>query len=238
MNKSNSNVVKKIFLISFSLIIIFSIIIPIIFNILPHIIFLYKSDNKHALYEYLHSFGSKGILILIILQVFQVLSFVIPAPIIWITAGLTYEPLEALFCCIIGIVIGNSIAFYLGRKFGNRLIDALISKGNLSKFSYIENSKHAVLIEFLLYLIPIIPNSIIPYIYARTKISYFKFISIIAVACIPSILFSAYFGHIAISGHMTAAAIIILLSLITAVLLFYKHDKIMCWIKKISSNKS
>ncbi|MDP4177850.1 MAG: VTT domain-containing protein [Bacillota bacterium] len=236
MNKFNSNVVKKIFVISVSLIIIFSIVTPIIFNILPHIILLYKSGNKRALYEYLHSFGSKGILIIIILQVFQVLSFIIPAPTIWITAGLTYEPIEALFCCIIGIIIGNSIAFYLGRKFSNRLINALVSKDTLNKFSYIENSKHAVIIEFLLYLIPIIPNSIIPYIYARTSISYSKFISIIAVACIPSILFNAYFGHIAISGHMTATVIIILLSIITAVLLLFKHDRIMSWIKKISSN--
>lgn len=237
MYNINSKKVKKFLFVSSLLIIMLFIIIPIVLNILPKFLILLKTGKNDDIVKYLRSFGIEGMVVLLVLQIFQVLSFIIPAPSIWIISGLTYGTIKGSLTCIIGVIIGNAIAFCLGRKFGNKLINILVNKKNIDKLNFLENSKHPALILFVLYLIPIIPNSIIPYIYARTNISLRKFTSIMSIACIPSILFSTYAGDSAITGNIAVTLIIISLAIILFFIILNKNKKIMHWIERLSLNK-
>lgn len=238
MSHIESKKIKKLLFISAIIIIMLFIIIPIIVSILPQFIILIKNPNNENIAKYLHSFGIRGIIVLIILQAFQVLSFIIPSPSIWLISGITYGTIKGLVICIAGIAIGNSIAFLLGKKFGNKLLSILINEKKLSKLDFIENSKHTALVIFILYLIPIIPNSIIPYIYARTNISLKKFVLEATAACIPLILFNAYAGDSAITGNLTIALTILALFAIIFLVVLRRNKRIMHLIEKLSNKKS
>ena len=103
-----SNNSKKISIAVFMIIAII-IIIPII---MPVFLDLFKSGGKEAAKKYLRSFGAKGIIIIFVLQIIQVLSIIIPAPPVWIIAGMTYGVFGGMRICIGGVVIGNAIDGY------------------------------------------------------------------------------------------------------------------------------
>jgi uncharacterized membrane protein YdjX (TVP38/TMEM64 family) len=214
-----------------------AILIPIALQTVPVLLDLFKSGGKESAEKYVSSFGIQGIIIIIVLQIVQVLSIVIPAPTVWIIAGVTYGVFGGMLICIVGVVIGNSIAFFIGRRFGNRLIDIVLDEKKRSKLKFLENPSHSDIIQFLLYVIPGVPNSIIPYIYARTNISSRRFISIIAVASVPSILSCTYVGHNILTGNTEGTVAVVLIFLIMFAIVFKNNKKIMTWVEEFSISK-
>jgi uncharacterized membrane protein YdjX (TVP38/TMEM64 family) len=235
MLKNNSQKTKMILFISTCVLIILVIIMPIIFKILPKFLYLFKIGGKEAASKYLRSFGINGIIIIFILQIIQVLSLVIPAPTVWVVAGVTYGVFGGMIICIFGVVIGNSIAFYIGKRYGNKLVDNIINEDKRNKLKFLEKSKHSDIIEFLLYVIPGLPNDIIPYIYARTNISFKRFITIIAIASVPAILSCTYIGDNILSGNFIAVIIIFIIAIVLMAIVFKSNKQIFNSIEKMSS---
>ena len=163
------------------------------------------------------------------------LSIIIPAPPVWIIAGMTYGVFGGMLICIGGVVIGNAIAFYIGRRFGNKLINVLINKKIRNKLKFLETSDHSAIIEFLLYVIPGVPNNIIPYVYAQTSVSLKKFISIIAIASIPAILSCTFVGHNILSTNIEFVIVVIIIFIILIAIILINNKKIMDWMEKFSS---
>lgn len=238
MSVEKSKRVKKLIILAIFATVGLLIIIPIISQILPVFLDLFKKGGKTAVEKYLRSFGVKGIFIIVILQIFQVLSLVIPAPTIWVIAGVTYGIFGGMVICIAGVVIGNTIAFFIGRKYGNKLISIIFDERKLKKLSFLENSKHPSIIQFLLYVIPGLPNNIIPYVYARTNISAKRFIAVIAVASIPSILSCTFVGHNILFGNMIIVIFIIIGLAILFVIMLKNKREIMSWIENFSEHRT
>ena len=236
MFNTKSKGIKRILIISIFLIIVSLIVVPIVLYILPVFLGLFKSGGKVAAIKYLHSFGVKGIIIIEILQIMQVLSLVLPAPTIWVISGATYGVFYGMLISIVGVVIGNSIAFFIGRKYGNKLMDILFDEKSITKFKFLENTKFPGIIQFLMYVIPGVPNNIIPYIYARTNISALRFISTIAIASVLSILSCTYVGYSFLSGSLTFSVIIILVLVSLSVILLKYNKNLLRWLEEFSIN--
>lgn len=238
MTSNNPEKIKRFLIISAFVIIGVIIVIPIALQIMPVFLDLFRVGGKQAAEKYLLSFGAKGIIIILVVQIIQVLSLVIPAPTVWVVAGMTYGIFGGMLICIVGVVIGNAIAFYIARRFENRIINVLIDEKKRSKLKFLENSKHADIILFLLYVIPGVPNDILPYVYARTNIKWKRFISIIAVASIPSILSCTFVGHNILSGNLEFTLIIVVILLALFAMVLKNNKKIMTWLEGLTTSKT
>jgi uncharacterized membrane protein YdjX (TVP38/TMEM64 family) len=84
--------------------------------------------------------------------------------------------------------------------------------------------KHPEYISFFFYLIPGIPNGILPYIFARTRISIGKYLLSVSAASIPSVLLMTWLGERISKGDYKTAIILaaIFVVILTIVLIFRK----------------
>lgn len=202
---------------------------PIIKTLLPELLHIIQSGNYDSLVPYLRSFGALGIAAVILLQILQVITIIIPSPFIWIPAGIVFGVFEGLLFCLIGLLIGNAIAFLISRKLkiGTR------SKQMEKVFAMMNQIKSPDLVLFLVSTLPGMPNGLIPYFYAPTKYSLPHFLLIIGMGSIPSILMSTLIGQLIIDKSYLQAGILMAVIAVTLLLLVWKKDKFLSGIAHI-----
>lgn len=207
--KKETHLIKRIAIIFGSVLAATLIVIPVLFNILPTAVEVYAHSGRDGITEYLRSFGPEGLIITYLLQIVQVISIIIPAPTVWIPAGAAYGVVVGMLICFAGVVTGNFIVFLNARRLGTKITNILPGGKTRDKFAFLLKSKHPELLLFFAYLLPGVPNSFIPYIYASTGITTKKYLFIIGSASIPSILFSTYMGNLVLLGEYIKAGIFI-----------------------------
>lgn len=207
-------------------------LIPVLRNISAHI------QNEAELTSYIKNYGSKGIPIIIALQALQVITTVFPSAAVQILAGLSYGIFPGMLLCLAGYILGNSIVFVIVRQV-DKTFSPLIPKFNRGKrkkpkwdFSFLKESNHAARMAFLLFLIPGIPNGILPYLFARTKISLPRYLLSICLAGIPAILLCSLTGERISKGDTTSALLILCFLILIALIAVIFRKQIMLSIKQ------
>jgi len=183
-------------------------------------VFINVADESRTI-NYIEAYGIRGIPILMLLSFLQVVIFFIPAAPIQILSGLCYKVLIGTIIFIIGATIGNLVVFLIAKKLGD--------KYRLPKIKYLDPNKitKPELVVLILYLIPIIPNGLLPFVFAKTKITTVRYISLVALALIPSTLIASGLGHsISQGNYFTAIIIGIIMLLILGIALLFKNKLI------------
>jgi len=202
---------------------------------------LQNNKNESNLESYIDAYGAKGAPILIGLCILQVISTVIPAAAIQMLGGLCYGIWRGALVSVAGYAIGNAIVF-AGYRQVRKGIEPLFKdvfadkkEKTTHKFisvATIQGMKRPELLAFFLVLIPGLPNGVLPYIFARTKITFAKYILAITLASIPSVVLCTWLGERVSKGDYTTVAILVavLAVIIVTVLIFRK--KIMARIER------
>lgn len=226
-----------IILLIIVLIIIMSIeLIPLMRNIVAHL------SDENAIVSVITNYGVKGILILLSLEALQVISAVFPAIPIQILAGLTFGLFYGFLICITGSLIGNAIIFVLVRQlkftfnFKSLTHEPKKSKSNWD-FSFVRNSDNVVMLALLLFLIPGIPNGILPYLFANTKITLPRYLLCVLTAGTPSIFLSIWVGERISKGDISTAVLVSGILVFISVFVVLMRKRLMAFLKK-HSNKS
>lgn len=182
----------------------------------------------------LNSYGWKGTIIFMAIQVLQVLVAAIPGEIVQIAGGYIYGTLWGTLYSLTGIVAGSVLVFFLARILGYQIVKLLVSRSYLEKFDFIINSKKSEIAMFILFLIPGMPKDILTYLAGLTPVKPVRFLVIITIGRLPALFASSYIGSSTQKGNygiviaLSAAALI----LFTAGVLL--KDKIISKIHKIS----
>lgn len=224
---------KKALSLLAALLIIAAIIILTI-NLLP----LLKTVSDHisddeALAREIREYGFKGVVIMSGLQVLQIITIVFPSAAIQILAGLSYGIFNGLVICIAGYVVADTLIFILVRRLG-ATFDFHIAKPKWRirlDESILKNADSFGWIAFMMYLIPGIPNGILPYIFARSSIPLPRFLLLNIVALSPSILMCSIVGERIAKGDYITAAAVTIIQILLAVLGYVYRDRIMGYIK-------
>ena len=207
-----------------ALIIILGLVTIIVIDLYPLIRdVINNSHDESAVIDYIHAYGAKGVPILIIMQfLFALIPFLPVAP-MQMLSGLCYGIWIGTLICIIGIVLSNTLLFFLTRKYGEYINAFLHHKSNKthikSHSTLNEKIKNPTRMVFILYLIPVIPSAILPCIFAKTSISYHKFLLNMTMASIPVTLLYAWFGERLSKGDYKMA--IILACVIIVLVIFF-----------------
>ena len=190
---------------------------------LPGLEPLLKNGNEEEIIAYLEETGGMaGVVSVLILQVMQVISVVIPGLAIQIAAGIIYGWWKAFIVCYLSFVAANTGVFIFARKthrsagaaeFKNERVRWIIEK--------LKDTNPSMAI-FLGYLVPGIPNGILPYLAAGSRISTPKFLLSVAASSWIQIICNCIAGGFIIQGRYGFFVLTIILQILV-ILLNYRR---------------
>ncbi len=204
------------------------LIVLAVVDFLPAINQLLKSGDEQAIRQYFEALGINGVLFLILLQAVQVMTSLIPALSLQAAAGASYGPLIGTAVILIGMVLGNGIVYL----FAERLLDQLSPQSRiaqmLDRFHHWLAGKNKELYCFVMFLLPILPNLVKPYLAAVSDIRWPVFLFTCAVGSIIPVLAGTLIGNFLIEGRMREAVIVAVVAVIAAVgaMLWQKHHSL------------
>lgn len=171
--------------------IIFISLTTVILFILDSVGFFEKIKSVEQLRLYIESFGRYAIFIFIIIQFLQVTILPIPALLTVSVGVLLFGPFKAWIFSSIGIILGSILAFYIGKKFGYKVVCWLIGKENLDKTILMLKGKDKILLTFM-FLLPFFPDDILCFVAGLSSINWKFFVIMIIITRLISIFASCY----------------------------------------------
>lgn len=204
------NTFLRVLALIFAFAAVLSIILFSLNAILPGFIETLEYGDQNAIVTYIRSFGSVGgVALALLLQFIQIVSIFFPGGPIQIAIGIVFGTYGGFFICFSGYVLANIAVFFSARKLGNRL-DRLFSGGEErpSRFRFLTDARYPGYVVALTCLIPMLPNGLVPYIAARTKITFRQFLLSVSIGCIPTLLLLNAIGNKLLHGDYLTMALL------------------------------
>ena len=210
----------------------FALSTVIIIPIVPKIKNAFEGFQNEKIATFINSFGVEGLFVAYGMQIISTLSIVFPIATIPLVTGALYGVPLGMIVSVMGIVTANYFSILLARRFdGIRRI--FVSQRMKKRFSFIETTKRPCLVIFIIYLMPIIANGILPYVASYSKISSIKYAGVIAIASAPTFLIWSYIGNNLILGHFFGASLIGAIYFFIFMLLFIFRNNILKALKRV-----
>ncbi len=175
----------------------------------PYVIKLKNVTYREHFIAKMQKMGFGGAVILVLITAIQVIFAFIPGEPVELLAGVMYGPWFGLLICTIGVTIGSIAVYYLVKSLGRSFVDKMIDIDQYEKkWKFLGNAKRMEVLIFSITLIPGIPKDFIAFLVPFTRVKLRRFLVINAIARIPSILSSTYFGSSILRGHFKLALLI------------------------------
>lgn len=188
------------------------ITVPIIFLILGYLFPSSFFSSQEQIRNFIEPYGAFAPVVFILIQIIQVVLTPISHYVVGIMGGYMFGTWQGFLYNWIGRVIGTLIAFYLGRKFGRKIIKHVVKPKTLKKYDRLFE-KGAILL-FIMYALPLFPDDELSYLAGFSAMKSRMFISLMVLGHITGSLSLAYIG----SGISYKDPLFIFISLFTLVL--------------------
>lgn len=142
--------------------------------------FLVLRDEKRF-QAYLQKAGVWMPLLYILLQFLQVIVLPIPSIVSTIAGIALFGALKTLFYSFIGIVIGSYLAFFIGRKLGNKAVSWMIGEDALKKWQRKLKGKDNLILTTM-FLLPLFPDDVLCFLAGLSSMSWGYFSVVILLS--------------------------------------------------------
>ena len=174
-------------------------------------------------------FGGWGILTYIVINLLQCVIIPIPTTLTVLVGTAIYGPLVACVYATIGVILGSSIAFCIGRYCSRPVINWIFGKEKVDRYQNILNNRTGLLL-FITLALPFFPDDLICMLAGVTNIKYIKFLLISIVARGVGLATISFLGSgkiIPFSGWGIAVWIALAIGLVSLLIIaFKKRDTI------------
>lgn len=175
---------------------------------------------------WVESRGNWGRFIFIGMMMFQVLIALVPGEPLEIGAGYAFGAAEGTILCVIGVTLGSLLVFGLVRRFGIRLVEVFFDTGRIRQLKFLQNEKRLDLITFLVFFLPGTPKDLLTYFVGVTDIKASKFMLIVSMARLPSIITSTVGGSALGIKRYELAAIVFGVTVVISLLGLFIYNRI------------
>lgn len=138
--------------------------------------------------------GLWGDLAFIGMMVIQTVIALIPGEPFEIVAGYAFGIWEGTALCIISVLIGSAVIYWLMHRFGVKVALLFFTREKLESLPLFTKEKKANAVLFFLLILPGTPKDLISYAAGLSRISFWPWMGIVAVSRIPSIITSIIGG--------------------------------------------
>ena len=214
-------------------------LIYIIYFILLKTQMLEQITSFEDLRKLILGFGGWGIFTYIVINVLQCVIIPVPTTLTVLVGTAIYGPLVAFIYAGIGVVLGSSISFIIGRYCSKPVIYWIFGKEKTEKYQDMLN-KRAELILFLTLTLPFFPDDLICMMAGISDIKYFKFLLISIFARGVGLATISFFGSgkiIPFSGWGIAVWLMIAVLVIIMLAVALKNKEKIKQFLRIDSSK-
>lgn len=211
--KTKTKVIRTVLFVSIVL-----LMIVLTIYLFPKFLELQHEEKREELKHFIESIGFWGWLLAVGVQVLQVVVAILPGEPVEIAMGMIFGPIGGMLTCMLGIVIGTLIIYYLAKTIGIKFISIFVNPDKLLEYRFINSSSKKDALVFTLFFIPGTPKDVLTYFAPFIKMPMLRFIIISTFARMPSIITSTLLGDSLGSGKWGLAIIIFAATLIIALI--------------------
>jgi uncharacterized membrane protein YdjX (TVP38/TMEM64 family) len=183
-------------------------------------------QSPEELRDWVIGWGVFAPLIFILIQILQVVIFIIPGQVPQLAGGYLFGLWPGFLYSFLGIAIGSTINFFLARWLGVPFVRLLFSEDKITRIEKIATSIHAKIAFFLCFLIPGIPLDILCYVAGLTPMSYMYFFSVSMLGRIPGLFGSVLIGASAAEKRWPLVIVLSASAIVLFVVGFLLRNKI------------
>lgn len=163
-------------------------------------------------------YKTKSILFYILAQILQIVICIIPGQWLQFAAGYAYGFWLGYLYSLIGAALGSVMTYYIAKILGHDAMHLIFGEEKIKKMLETMNSKRAVVIIFLIFLIPGVPKDLCNYVAGLSEVKLKPFLIVSLIGRSPGMMGSLLIGRqISTGGYMSAgiiAAVAIILCII------------------------
>lgn len=174
------------------------------------------ADDPAAFRDWVDSFGFWGKLAYAGMMALQVLVVFIPGEPFELAGGYAFGWFEGTILAQSGFIAGSAVVFSLVRKFGVKLVEVFFTRDKIREMEILKNPKKTKIIAFIIMMIPGTPKALISYFAGLTKLTLKQWLTIVAVARVPSLISSTIPGGAAGSENYVLAVVVWGISLVVS----------------------
>ncbi len=169
--------------------------------------------------------GIWGRIIFVGMVILQVVVAFIPGEPIELAAGYAFGFWEGTLLTMLGFLIGSWLIFLLVKRFGVKLVEVFFAPDKIERFAFLKDPRRAEALAFILMLIPGTPKDFLSYFAGLTPLKLGRWLGIVAIARIPSLITSTATGAAAgVKNYiLTAVMLVVMIVLTAAGLLYYRR---------------
>lgn len=176
------------------------------------------AEDPDAFRNWVDGYGILGRFLFIGMVVLQVVVAFIPGEPIELAAGYAFGVIEGSLLTLSGFLIGSWLVYSLVKRFGVRLVEVFFPSKQIAEFRFLKNPKKTKIIAFILMTIPGTPKDFLSYFVGLTQLRAGEWLTIVAVARIPSLITSTITGAAAGEQNYILSAVMLVFSLIISLI--------------------
>ena len=174
-------------------------IILLVVGALSYCIENYGEGHLSAFAAWVEARGNFAPLFFILINIAGMV-LALPQTIFVVVAGVLFGAVKGIVLCLVGMVAGSSISFFIGRFVLKRFILKKFGKDpNFIKLEILSH-RHPLKVLALSRIVPVVPYSVANYLWSVTTVRFFPFLIMSILCIIPETVFLATGGHILSTG--------------------------------------
>lgn len=134
--------------------------------------------DVEAFRDYVAGFGAWAPIVILALTTLEVVIAPLPGGVPAVASGFLFGYLGIVYA-VAGNILGSSLAFFLARTLGKRIIERFIDGEKLSRFENMVHRRQRII--WLLYFLPLAPLDVITFAVGLSSIRYVKFFIISSI---------------------------------------------------------
>lgn len=163
-------------------------------------------------------YKTQSIFIYVLMQAMQIIICIIPGQWLQFAAGYMYGFWLGFLFSIIGALIGTVVTYYLAKLLGHDAMHLIFGEEKIQKMLITLNSKKAIVLVFLVYLIPGVPKDLCSYVAGLSEMKLKPFIIVSLIGRSPAMMGSLLIGKLVGLGGYTGAIIIGAIAVVLCIL--------------------
>lgn len=225
MSEKNKKIIKFA-----ALVIFLSVTLALTVVCLPMVPMLMSEEGRVRLEEIVGGIVREnlflGIGAFLLLQILQVVVALIPGGLVQILGGVIFGSFWGTVLCLLGTLLGEMTVFYIVRKLGMPLVEAIIDAKGIKRLSFLQDEKKCELAVFILFLLPVMPKDALTYLAPLLNIKPSTFFILSMLARSPGLIISNVFGSSLSEGNTVIAAVMFAIVAIIGLVCILYRDKI------------
>ena len=189
-------------------------------------LFFTSEQARNDLMVFVKSHRVEGFLIVFGLMSLQIVLAFIPGELVEIMAGTAFGVWGGLALCLLSICVSAVAINYSVKAFGAKQID----EAKFVKYRFLNNRSKIEGMLFLLFFIPGTPKDFLCYLAPFLPIKFKRFLTIMLIARIPSVITSTIAGANLIKGNFTIVIVVLVATGIIALLAIINNERILSFV--------